>query len=299
MEEPAPLTPRLARLLVLLAAVLFSTGGAGIKVAAFSAMQVSALRSGVAALVLVLLLRGRIVWSVPGLWAGLVYALTLTLFVASTKLTTAGSAIFLQSTAPLYLLMLGPKLLGEQFTRTDLWYAVVAGVGIAGCLFGQPGSTATAPDPAAGNLLGVLSSMTWALTLAGLRHIEREGGRAHVGLSAVVLGNALASLGALPFAWPFPTASAEEWATVVYLGVGQIGLAYVCLTAAIRHLPVLEVSLLLLIEPVLNPTWTWLVRAERPGSWTLIGGALIVAATLWRTLHDGRAASPTARPIGP
>ena len=83
--------------------------------------------------------------------------------------------------------------------------------------------------------------------------------------------------GRLP--WPLPAASIGEWSTIVYLGVCQIGVAYVFLTAAMRVLPALEVSLLLLIEPVLNPIWTWMIRDEQPGTYTIIGGAIIIAAT--------------------
>jgi len=118
-----------ARLQVLAAALLFSTGGAGIKVAAFSGLQVSALRSGVAAIALLILVRGRIVWSLPVVLAGIVYAATLTLFVLSTKLTTAANAIFLQSTAPLYLLLLGPLLLSEHFKRRDVIYLLAVALG--------------------------------------------------------------------------------------------------------------------------------------------------------------------------
>ena len=109
-----------ARLQAIAAALLFSTGGAGIKVAAFSGLQVSALRSGIAAAALLVFLRGRVVWSAQVGLAGVVYAATLTLFVLSTKLTTAANAIFLQSTAPLYLLLLGPLILSEHFKRRDL-----------------------------------------------------------------------------------------------------------------------------------------------------------------------------------
>ena len=65
-----------------------------------------------------------------------------------------------------------------------------------------------------------------------------------------------------------------------------------CLTAAIRHLPALEVSLLLLVEPVLNPVWTWILRGESPGTWTIVGGGIILTATALRSLHDARV-SPT------
>jgi len=77
----------------------------------------------------------------------------------------------------------------------------------------------------------------------------------------------------------------------VYLGTCQIGLAYVCLTAAIRHLPALEVSLLLLVEPVLNPVWTWVLRGEHPGTWTIVGGAIILTASALRSQHDARVAT--------
>jgi drug/metabolite transporter (DMT)-like permease len=95
----------------------------------------------------------------------------------------------------------------------------------------------------------------------------------------VITGNLLASVVALPFAWPMPRASAIEWATIVYLGVFQIAIAYVFLTRAVQKLSALEVSLLLLLEPVLNPAWTWLIRGEHPGAWTIAGGAIIIAAT--------------------
>jgi drug/metabolite transporter (DMT)-like permease len=66
--------------------------------------------------------------------------------------------------------------------------------------------------------------------------------------------------------------------------------AYVCLTAAMRRLPAFDVSLLLLLEPVLNPVWTWLVRGEVPGRWTVTGGAVILGATAFRTWRSRSAA---------
>ncbi len=278
----------LARLQVLAAALLFSTGGAGIKAAAFSGAQISALRSGIAVLALLVWLRGRIVWYPPALGIGVVYAVTLTLFVTSTKLTTAANAIFLQATAPLYLLALAPLLLGERFHRRDLVYIGALAVGMLFCFFGQPPPTATAPDPATGNLLGVICSVTWAMTLLSLRAVERDLSRPGIGLTAVVAGNAIACAIALPAAFPLPDASVMEWATIGYLGVFQIGLAYLFLTSAMRRLPALDISLLLLIEPVLNPLWTWLIRGEHPGQWVIVGGGVIVTATAVKAVYDAR-----------
>jgi drug/metabolite transporter (DMT)-like permease len=294
----------LARVCALAAAMLFSTGGAAIKVAAFSAAQVSMLRSGIAAVALYIWYRRQLRPStgaqsdprpVAGRWppsiaAGIVYAATLTLFVAATKLTTAANAIFLQSTAPLYIVVLGPWLLRERATRGDLAFLAAMSGGMALCFLGEANPTSTAPDPATGNLIAIASGVAWGLTLMALRHLNRTAGpgRGAAGIRAVIAGNVIACVIALPWALPLPTAGPAAWATIVYLGVVQIALAYVCLTSAMRRLPVLEVSLLLLIEPVLNPFWTWIVRGEHPGWWTIAGGAVILGATGIRTLVDRR-----------
>jgi drug/metabolite transporter (DMT)-like permease len=103
-------------------------------------------------------------------------------------------------------------------------------------------------------------------------------------------GNALAAVVAFPFAWPLPPAPAADWATVIYLGVFQIAAAYWCLTGAVRRLPAVEVSILLLVEPVLNPVWVWLLRGEEPGPVVMAGGSLIVGATALRALVMAREA---------
>jgi len=277
-----------ARLQALAAAVLFSTGGAGIKVETFSAAQVSMVRSGIAAIALLLWLRGRIRWTPGMLGAGVVYAGTLTFFVGATKLTTAANAIFLQAAAPIYLLVLAPFVLHEQVRRRDVVYLAVVGAGMISCFLGRPEPSATAPDPVLGNWLGAASGLFWALTLLTLRKIGRADGQGNDTVAAVVAGNVFACVAAAPFALPLPAAPAGEWVTLVYLGVFQIGLAYVCLSKAIRHLPALEISLLLLLEPVLNPVWTWAIRGESLGVWTLFGGALIVGATAARVFSDAR-----------
>jgi drug/metabolite transporter (DMT)-like permease len=109
------------------AALLFSTGGAAIKVAAFSGMQVSCLRAGVAAITLLIWWRRRLTWSWTAVAIGVAYAATLTLFVNATKLTTAANAIFLQDTAPLYIVVFGPLLIRERVRVNDLRYLAAVG----------------------------------------------------------------------------------------------------------------------------------------------------------------------------
>jgi drug/metabolite transporter (DMT)-like permease len=284
-------TSRIFRLQVLGAALLFSTGGAAIKACSLGAWQVASLRSGIAALTLLLLIpAARRGWSWRSLLVGAAYAVTMILYVAGNKLTTAASTIFLQSTAPFYLLILAPWLLREPLRRRDLGIMAALGTGLVMLVLGTDPPAETAPDPVLGNLLAAVAGLTWALTLAGIRWLSREArGAESAGLSAVVTGNVLAFLVCLPAVFPLG-ASGADWGLLVFLGAIQIGLAYVFLTTGMRHVPAFEASLLLLLEPVLNPVWAWLVHGERPGAWSLAGGAVILATTALHTWMSARRA---------
>jgi drug/metabolite transporter (DMT)-like permease len=291
------------RLLLVLTAVLFSTGGVFIKAAALSGWQIAGFRSAVAAAALLVLLpEARRGWAWRMAPVSAAYAATLVAFVLANRLTTAANAIFLQSTAPLYVLLLGPWLLGEKVRRSDTAYIVAIVGGLALFFVGREPAVATAPSPREGNLLALASGVFYALMLLGLRWLGR--GRAgNPGLATVAMGNLLAFLAALPMALgahaAAPAASATNVAVILYLGVVQIGLAYFCLTRAIRHVTAFEATAILLIEPALNPVWVWLVHGEKPGVWALAGGVLILSATLLNTWKqtaaapnpEGRAAS--------
>jgi drug/metabolite transporter (DMT)-like permease len=278
-----------ARIQALGAAALFSTGGAAVKTAAFSAAQVASFRAAIAAIALLLWLRGRVTWSKQAWAVGVVYACMTVLYVTATKLTTSANAIFLQSTGPLYLLLLGPYVLHEKIRRSDLAYMGALAGGLAVCFAGRPVATAIAPDPATGNTLGLLCGLAWAVTLLALRRVERDAPAPGVAAASVIAGCIIASLVTLPFTLPLPAARPAAWLVLVYLGVFQIGLAYVWVTKAVRHLPAFEMSLLLLLEPVLNPIWTWLIWKEYPGALVLFGGGVIVVATGIKSVYDARA----------
>ena len=280
-----------ARLGTITAAALFSTGGAAIKLTTLSGVQVACFRSAIAALaVLALAPESRRGWTWRTLVASVAYAACLTSFVLANKLTTSANSIFLQAAAPLYLLLLGPWLLKERIRQADLTVLGVMVAGVACVFVGTDRPVRTAPNPALGNLLALASGVAWAFLLIGLRWLGRAeaGHDAPSPTTAVVLGNLLAALANFPFAFPVVSFTATDIATVLFLGVVQIGVAYLLLSRALKHVGAFEASLLLMVEPALNPFWSWLVHGETPGPWSLLGGGMILGASVVKSALDSR-----------
>lgn len=266
-----------------LAAMLFSTGGLAIKAITLSSWQIASFRSAIAALVLALVLpEARCNWRPALVGPAFAYAAMLILFVSATKLTTAANAIFLQSSAPLYLVILGPLVLKEPVRRADWMTLVVLGFGMTLFFLGEPVAQASAPQPLLGNVLAAISGLAWALVLLSLRVWGRRDPEGNLGMQVVVAGNLLAALLCLPMALPVAGSVAVDWVLLNYLGTVQIGLAYVLMTRGIRRVTALEASMIILLEPVFNPIWTWAVLGEQPGWLAILGGCFILGGTLFR-----------------
>jgi len=280
---------------IIVAAVLFSTGGAAIKWCGFGAWQLAACRATLAMLtILVLLPEARRGWSWRTGVVGFAYAATTLLYVQANKHTTAASAIFLQAASPLFILFLAPVLLGEHATRRDIAQMAVMGAGMVLFLLGIDRPSATAPNPALGNVLAAICAVTWAFTVIGYRWIVARGSSV---AAAAVAGNVTAAIVSWVMAQPLVGGRPADWAVVVYLGVCQLGIPYLFLARAVPRVRALEVGLFMLIEPVLNPIWAWLVHGETPGPATLAGGALILGATAGRMLVDVRSPAGQSVPV--
>ncbi|MFL5357017.1 DMT family transporter [Archangium sp.] len=273
-----------SRLYLLAAAALWSTAGAAVKLSTLSGWQIASGRSLVAALVLALALpAGRRLPSARGLAASVAYAATVVLFISANKLTTSANAIFLQDTAPLYVLLLSPLLLRERISRSELAAVPVFLLGLSLFFLDQ-----LAPGQLLGNAVALGSGVAFAFCILGLRAVGDEGS------AVLVWGNLIAGLGVLLPALGGPRPTALDLGLIVFLGVFQLGLAYALFQRGLRETPAVEASLLILLEPVLNPVWTFLFAGERPGTWALVGGTIILLATAWRTLQGagGGSASP-------
>ena len=264
------LASRFPALLLVLAALLWSTGGVLIKSVELGGAAIASWRSLFAAVFLLFVTRRLRFPRDPLHWLGaLAYALNINCLVLATTLTTAANAIFLQYSAPLYVALLSPWLLQEKLRRRDLPLLLLALGGLVLLFRDQLG-----PGALSGNLLGVAAGISFAFTILLLRR-QRDADP----LAIVLWGNLLASLLAAPWmfaAWPTST----DLLYLVLLGVVQLGIAYWLYVAAIRHTPALRAVLIATLEPVCNPIWVALILGEVPGwaGWT--GGAIVVLAVV-------------------
>jgi drug/metabolite transporter (DMT)-like permease len=146
-----------------------------------------------------------------------------------------------------------------------------------------------------GDLVAIVSSFGFAGVplLMRLEYTKRpnEHAAALGPAVAMTLGNLIACAAAAPAmvrAVSSPI-GAGGWGAVVFLGVFQIGVAYVLYAAAVNALPALRSTLLATIEPILNPLWVAIVRGEKPTKWAAIGGVVIlVSVTLQAVVRQER-----------
>jgi DME family drug/metabolite transporter len=273
-------------LLVLGAAILWSTGGVFIKLGKAGGLSDAELSCGRAlfSAATVALLTRREGFRLNGVTcaAAVLYALLLYLFVRATMLTTAANAIFLQYTAPVYILLLEPFIFKEKYRAADFVVVACCLAGMSLFFVGQ-----LRPQDVEGNFTALGSGVCFAAFYLLLRtRRAREVNRA----SSVIYGNLLLALVTLPtFVAGAAKLDARNVAVIAYLGIVQIGFAYTLLTLGIaRGVRSLDAGVIGYIEPVLNPVWVFLYLGERPSRWAILGGAIIVASVIAHTVWKAK-----------
>ncbi|HVT03566.1 MAG TPA: DMT family transporter [Thermoanaerobaculia bacterium] len=272
-------------LFVLAAALLWSSGGIGIKSIPDSPLKVTFYRSLFAAIVLLLAFRPKPRWNVPFIIAIVSYASCLTTFVTATKLTTAANAIFLQYSGVIWVLIFSPIFLKEPLRRRDIISIVIALFGMALFFAGK-----LAAGGGAGNTIALLSGVFFAALIISLRkgHESAE--------SAVTYGNLLASLAILPAIHNDLPLSSRSLLVLILLGVFQIGAAYALFVRGLRYVTATQASITGMIEPVANPIWVFLFLGERPSGYAILGAGIVLIAVLLSTVKETPAAEAVAAP---
>lgn len=270
-----------AVLFLTLTAILWSTGGVLIKLVDWHPMAIAGGRSIISAFVIWTIFRNEPLSFSKPQWAGaFAYCGCVSLFVISTKLTTAANAILLQYTAPIYVALLGGWLLGEKATRRD-WLTIL--FVLFGMLFFFIEKVTT--GGMIGNICAIASGVSFALFIIFMR-MQKDGSP----YGSVLLGNLLTFALSL-FFWSGSSLQATNLIGISLLGTFQLGLAYVLYSYAIRHVEALEATLITSIEPILNPIWVFLLLGERPGFYALVGGFIVLASITIRYCLDTKPTS--------
>jgi DME family drug/metabolite transporter len=277
---------------VVFAVLLWSTGGLFIKMTEVSGYEVNLGRCLFAAITILLLSRFKVVRANGfTILAALFYVGALSFFAVANKKTTAANAIFLQYTAPIYILILAPLVLREKFRFSDLITVAICLVGMAMFFVdSNPIANLSSESQFVGNILGLCSGVCLGIYILLLRH--RQALKQNPA-SSVFYGNLMAIAVMIPFIVDSPSRwQLNDVLAVVFLGVFQIGLAYFLFTYGVANgVRSLDASIIGFIEPLLNPVWVYLFIGETPSRWAILGGAIIIAAIVFHTLKQSKTTS--------
>jgi drug/metabolite transporter (DMT)-like permease len=275
----ATIDRRKAILFLIIAAVLWSTSGILVKVLSWSPLAVLAGRSIFSGLAFLIYLR-RFPWRPNRLQliAAGSYILTQFFYISALKVTTAANAIFLQYTAPLYIVLAGYWLLREKPSRAD-WISMLIIFSGLGLFLGD----GLQLDNLNGTILAALSGVTLASMTLSLR-AQKDGTPAE----SFLLANLFTAVAGFYFvtqeAW-----TVTNWLAIAYLGFFQVGLSFILYSIAIRVIPALETTLIGTLEPILNPVWVFLFIYETPGPLALVGALVVLIGVIFSSISSAKA----------
>jgi len=265
-------------LYVFTAALLWSSGGLFIKLISFSAMQLSFFRCSIAALTFALIFKKQILLvNKLSIINSAIYAVVLISFVIATKTTTAANAIFLQATAPIYVLIFEPLINKTRYERINI---ITVGVCVLGMILFFVGKLE--PGHLEGNLVALISGITFAAFFLGMKRNDQKYQQ-----SSIFWGNILVALICIPFLSSLNMISFSDLWMVSFLGVFQIAVAYAFFASGLKRIIAVEASIISMVEPVLNPVWVLIGYGEIPSVTAIIGGLIILTAIIIRSLITG------------
>ena len=264
-----------AIVLLLVAGAMWSLGGLLIKSIPWHPLAISGMRGGIAAIVIYAFSKDKkIIITFDKILAACFYTLVVTLFVVSNKLTTAGNAILLQYTAPVYVALFGYMFLGEKSTFID-WVTILILLGGLTLFFLDDLSF----DGYLGNAIAILSGMSFAALTITLRK-QKDNNPS----DSILLGNILTLMIGLPVIMSETSFNLHSIILILVLGIIQLGVPYIFYTTAIKHVTALDAIIFPVIEPILNPILVFFILGEALGPWAFLGGSLVLGSVVFRGL---------------
>jgi drug/metabolite transporter (DMT)-like permease len=198
-------------------------------------------------------------------------------YTASVMTTTIADVLIIYATLPFAAAALGWLVNREEVSPRTL---VASGVALAGI------AVMVASGLGSGRLLGQSLSALMTLCFAGMIVLQRR----QPGASIIAV-NAIGALGSGVFGLansPHPPIGFYDMGVLFVFGLTTIGLAFVLFMEGAKFIPSAEAGLISLLDVVLGPIWVFLAFGENPGAATVLGGAIVLGAALWRMAPDLR-----------
>ncbi len=259
-------------------AFLWSSSGLFIKILTLNAYQISFYRSLIAAVTLLIISYGKnrtvkFEFDKLTILASLFYAGILIFFVIANKLTTSANAIFLQFTAPIYLLFLEPFFLKTKFRRKDLITIIICISGMALFFMGK-----LELGNIYGNLIAIAAGICFAMFSLFVKWKKTLGNENTI--ISIIFGNILVGIICLPLIFNELAISSTQLYVLLYMGIVQIGISYFIFNIGIKYVSATESMIIGMLEAIFNPVWVFFGVGEVPAPTAVIGGIIIFAAIL-------------------
>ncbi len=271
----------LGTLSMIAASLCFSTGGLLMKVIPWNPLAINGVRNLIACVVIglyLILIRHKLKWNITVCIGAISMAGVTTMFTVANKLTTAGNAIILQYTAPIWIVLLMFLFFGKKPDRRALLSIFFVLVGILFFFF---------DGLSTGKWLGDLFALLSGIFFAGVFMLNSfEKGDA---LSSVFFGQLACGIFLSPLVLKETDFSLPVLSAVFVLGAVQVGLAYIFFTTGTKYTNPVTASIINAIEPILNPILVALFYGEMLGTLSLVGAAIVIIGILYYNLRSAGA----------
>ena len=281
-------------LCMIAASICWSFGGLCIKFIPWGAMSIVGVRALLAAAVFAIYRRSvKIEFTFGNILGAMCLSATTILFVFANKLTTAAAAILLQFSAPIFIILIELVFYRKKPTISAI---IAVSLTVLGMLMFFAGNLNA--GSLLGNILAIASGLTFAGVFVSNKRPDTDPNH------AMLLGFFINAAVGMPFIFIEATSGTLAWGAAVFLGIVQVGLAYVFFSVGIKRTPALLACLITALEPVLNPVWVMLAgfagmlpAIEIPGLFAVMGGAVIILTVIcynvWMEKHPAESEKGT------
>ena len=248
-------------------ALLWSTAGIFFKFLPWHAMVIAGIRSLISAGIYILFMHHQKIPFVINKYS-----------ILSGVFLTA-NAIVLQYSAPVFIIILSALIFKQKFRKGDILTVTATSLGIALFFFDD-----LSGGHMIGNILAIFAGLFFASMFVATGRADDKSRS-----SGILLGHIFTAVIGIPFIFFFPTpVTPVTIATILALGIFQLGIPYLLYGMAARHCSPLACSLISAIEPLLNPVWVFIFNGEAPSFFALLGGAAVISAVVAWTIWSSK-----------